>query len=221
MLTSPALLTSAGNQGTSNASLSQLGEDYNRFLTLLTAQIQNQDPLAPVDSTEFVAQLAQLSQVEQAVQTNQQITTLTNQVAGLLNLGGTDLIGRDVKTTSNMMELVAGQVRNSYATGEGAVEVEARITDPLGRVVRTLRDLPTTPFEEFPLEWDGLDDMGVAQLDGNYTVSIVAVDSQGASVDSEVSRIAEVQEVIFQQGEILFTLSGNETVSSVTILSAL
>ena len=95
MLTSPTLLSNmtAANKNTANDSLSQLGNDYNKFLTLLTAQIQNQDPLEPVDSTQFVAQLAQLSQVEQAVQTNTQLETLSSQISGLLNLGGTDLMG--------------------------------------------------------------------------------------------------------------------------------
>ena len=61
MLTSPTLLSNmtAANKNSASDSLSQLGNDYNKFLTLLTAQIQNQDPLEPVDSTQFVAQLDQ------------------------------------------------------------------------------------------------------------------------------------------------------------------
>ena len=221
MLTTPALLNSVSSTGTdTNNSLSQLGEDYESFLTLLTAQIQNQDPLEPVDSTEFVSQLAQLSQVEQAVQTNDQIGLLSNQMAGLLNLSGTDLIGREVKSTSNVLWLENGSINSSYALGDGAVSAEARITDPLGRLVRTIRGLETTPFTEFPLTWDGTDDNGVAQLDGRYTVELIARDENGEPVDTEVSRTAEVQEVIFQEGEILFTLQGDETVSSITVLAA-
>lgn len=221
MLTTPALLNNVNaTSATADNSLSQLGEDYESFLTLLTAQIQNQDPLAPVDSTEFVSQLAQLSQVEQAVQTNDQIELLSNQMAGLLNLNGTDLIGRQVKSTSNVLWLENGSINSSYAVGDGAVSVEARISDPLGRVVRTLNGLSTTPFTEFPLEWDGTDDAGVAQLEGRYTVQLLARDANGDPVDTEVSRTAEVKEVIFQEGEILFTLEGEETVSSVTVLAA-
>jgi len=222
MLTPPALLNdvNTANQGASNASLSQLGDDYNKFLTLLTAQISNQDPLAPVDSTQFVAQLAQLSQVEQAVQTNERMETLTNQVAGLMNLSGTNLIGREVKTTSNVVWLEGGAINSSYAVADGAVEVEAKITDPLGRVVRTIKGLSTEPFEEFPLAWDGKDESGQPQLEGKYTVEILAIDASGEPIDTEVSRTAEVKEVIFQNGEILFALSGDEIVSSVTVLSA-
>ncbi|MFC6639692.1 flagellar hook assembly protein FlgD [Sulfitobacter sp. JBTF-M27] len=222
MLTTPALLNNVNtaNQASSNDSLSQLGDDYNKFLTLLTAQISNQDPLAPVDSTQFVAQLAQLSQVEQAVQTNQRIEMLTNQVAGLMNLSGTDLIGRDVKTSSNVVWLEDGGINSTYAVADGAVKVEAKITDPLGRVVRTIQGLSSEPFEEFPLVWDGKDDAGQPQLEGKYTVQLFATDEKGEPIGAEVSRTAEVKEVIFQNGEILFTLTGDEIVSSVTVLSA-
>jgi flagellar basal-body rod modification protein FlgD len=222
MLTSPALLesVSAANQSTSNTSLSQLGDDYNKFLTLLTAQISNQDPLAPVDSTQFVAQLAQLSQVEQAVQTNSQLETLTNQIAGLMNLGGTDLLGREVSVSSNVLELENGSINSNYTVGVGAIEVSARITDPLGRIVRTMTGLSPNPGQETPLDWDGTDDQGNPMLDGKYTVEIVALDSSGAQLPFEVSRDAVVEQVLFQEGEILFGLSGGEIVSSVTVRSA-
>lgn len=222
MLTSPLLLQQPGSTDAagSNSSLEQLGNDYQSFLTLLTAQIQNQDPLSPVDSTEFVAQLAQLTQVEQAVQSNDLLQKLGNQVASLMNIGGTDLIGRQVKTSTNIAELRNGEIQSSYAVAEGAVDVEARFIDPTGRVVRTIRRLSAEPFTEFPLVWDGNDDSGTPQLDGIYTVEMVATDAEGNPVATEVSRTAEVREVIFQNGEILFTLSGDETVSSVTVLSA-
>jgi flagellar basal-body rod modification protein FlgD len=222
MLTSPALLESisAANQRSSNASLSELGEDYNKFLTLLTAQISNQDPLAPVDSTQFVAQLAQLSQVEQAVQTNSKLETLTNQIAGLMNLGGTDLLGREVSVSSNVLELENGGAKTNYSVSVAAVEVSARIEDPLGRIIRTIEGLSTTLGQETLLEWDGTDNFGNPMLDGQYTVDVVALDSNGASVPVEISRSAVVEQVLFQEGEILFGLTGGEIVSSVTVRSA-
>lgn len=222
MLTSPIILEQSRSGGieTSSSSLGQLGEDYQSFLTLLTAQIQNQDPLSPVDSTDFVAQLAQLSQVEQSVKSNNLLENLGYQIAGLLNISGTDLIGREVKTTTNVAELRDGAIKSSYAVEDGAVEVEARITDPVGRVVRTLRGLSTEAFKEIPLEWNGRDENGEPQLEGVYEIELIATDANGNAVATELSRMAEVKEVIFQNGEILFKLSGDETVSSVTVLSA-
>ncbi|WP_281990595.1 flagellar hook assembly protein FlgD [Sulfitobacter geojensis] len=222
MLTNPSLIDTIGATTTnaSNTSLSQLGDDYNKFLTLLTAQISNQDPLAPVDSTQFVAQLAQLSQVEQAVQTNSQLETLNTQVSALMNLGGTDLLGREVSITSNVMDLENGSVDSTYVLGAGAVDVSARITDPLGRVVRTLEGLSTTAGQQIALDWDGTDDDGTPMLEGAYTVEIVALDTAGAKVANVVSRSATVEDVRFNAGEIFFGLSGGEVVSSITIQAA-
>lgn len=222
MLTNPSLIDTIGATTTnaSNTSLSQLGDDYNKFLTLLTAQISNQDPLAPVDSTQFVAQLAQLSQVEQAVQTNSQLETLNTQVSALMNMGGTDLLGREVSITSNVMDLENGSVDSTYVVGAGAVDVSARITDPLGRVVRTLEGLSTTAGQQIPLDWDGTDDDGNPMLEGAYTVEIVALDTAGAKVANVVSRSATVEDVRFNAGEIFFGLSGGEVVSSITIQAA-
>lgn len=222
MLTNPSLIDTIGATTTnaSNTSLSQLGDDYNKFLTLLTAQISNQDPLAPVDSTQFVAQLAQLSQVEQAVQTNSQLETLNTQVSALMNMGGTDLLGREVSITSNVMDLENGSVDSTYVLGAGAVDVSARITDPLGRVVRTLEGLSTTAGQQIALDWDGTDDDGTPMLEGAYTVEIVALDTAGAKVANVVSRSATVEDVRFNAGEIFFGLSGGEVVSSITIQAA-
>ncbi|MGC1504518.1 MAG: flagellar hook assembly protein FlgD [Sulfitobacter sp.] len=222
MLTNPTLLDTIGasSQSTSATSLSQLGDDYNKFLTLLTAQISNQDPLAPVDSTQFVAQLAQLSQVEQAVQTNSQLETLNTQISALMNLGGTDLLGREVSITSNVLDLDNGGVNSTYRLDAGAVEVSARITDPLGRVVRTIDGLSNTAGQQIALEWDGTDDFGTPMLDGAYTVEMIALDPTGARVGSVVSRSAVVEDVRFNAGQLLFGLSGGEVVSSVTVQAA-
>lgn len=222
MLTSQTLLSNVSATGQTGAqdSLSQLGDDYTKFLTLLTAQIENQDPLEPVDSTQFVAQLAQLSQVEQAVQTNNQLETLTSQISGLLNLGGTDLLGRDVTIASNVVMLENGTTGSSYEVGPAAASVTASITDPLGRTVRTITGLPTLTGAQNALGWDGNDDYGNALLSGKYTVQLVAKDSAGNSVDIQASRNARVEEVRFHEGEIIFGLDGEESASSITVKSA-
>jgi flagellar basal-body rod modification protein FlgD len=87
----------AVGQTTSNAAQrstrSAASVDYNAFLRLLIAQLQNQDPLNPADSTEYMAQLAQFSSVEQSIQTNQKLDTLLTS----MSLSQADaLIGRNV-----------------------------------------------------------------------------------------------------------------------------
>lgn len=220
MLTSPALLTNPQSAGQSaENSLSRLGEDYESFLTLLTAQLTNQDPLSPVDSTDFVAQLAQLSQVEQAVQTNDRIETLTQQVFGLMNLNGAHLIGKEVKAQSTTLRLEGGNASATYLVADGAISLEARIVDPLKRVVRSVRGLPAESGQEHALNWDGLDDFGELQLEGKYSVELDARNADGERVDASLYRAEEVTEVIFHEGDLLLTLFGGDTVSSTEVVS--
>jgi flagellar basal-body rod modification protein FlgD len=221
MLTDPTLLSRLNPAETGEkSSLSQLGEDYESFLQLLTAQITNQDPLSPVDSTEFVAQLAQLSQVEQAVNTNDKLDTMTSQMGGLMNLGGIHLLGRYVLVQSDNIEITEGEGQSFYTLEGQAAEVTAEIADPTGFVVRRLDGLPTGPGAQHSLGWDGLDMSGNRVLDGRYTVRIKAVDADGNAIEASHWRSDIVKDVRFHEGEIRFGLDGGEEVSSVQVSSA-
>ncbi|SHH78508.1 flagellar hook assembly protein FlgD [Cognatishimia maritima] len=215
-------ISSGAATGTSSTtSLSQLGEDYTRFLTLLTAQVQYQDPLQPMDATQFVSQLAQLSQVEQAVKTNSNLEGIGGQISSLLSASGADLLGKEVTVYSNQLTLTDGVVDSYYQVPEGTQSVTAEIRDPLtDTVVRTMTGLSTEHSALQKLEWDGLDDFGNPVLDGSYEVSITATDAEDAAVQSFVYRKAIVQEVLFTEGQNYFKLFGDETVPAEAILAA-
>lgn len=218
----PITAPSTSGAGNSNAtSLSQLGEDYTRFLTLLTAQVQYQDPLQPMDSTQFVSQLAQLSQVEQAVSTNSNLEGIAAQLTSLLASSGSDLLGRMVTVGSNQVTLDGGAADGYYQVPEGTAAVTAVIKDALtGATVRTLPDLPTDHSALQKLPWDGLDDAGNAVLDGNYTVAYTATNADDATVAVNPYRKAIVEEVLYTEGQNYFKLFGGETVPATSILAA-
>lgn len=203
----------------SSSSLSALSEDYTRFLTLLTAQIENQDPLAPMDSTQFVSQLAQLSQVEQAVQSNANLETLSAQFGALSAVAGASMIGHEVTVGSSSTMLEGGASDGYYMLPSEAVEVSAQIVDPLDRVVRTLEALPTTTGELVELGWDGTDDLGEDVLDGLYTVRLTALNADGDQVAAYTYRKTEVKEVLFAEGELYYNLPGDETVGTSAVLA--
>ena len=101
--------TSASTTGTtattaasteSAISTSQISEDFDTFLQLLTAQIQNQDPLAPLDSTQFVEQLATFSSLEQQVETNQTLTSIASMIGDLHSAAANEWLGQDVAVSS-------------------------------------------------------------------------------------------------------------------------
>lgn len=211
----------SGASSTGTNSLSELGEDYTRFLTLLTAQIQYQDPLAPMDSTQFVSQLAQLSQVEQAVQSNTNLQSLSAQMTSLLSVSGSNILGTEVTVSSNNVHLQDGEIDSYYSVAEGATSVTATIRDEEGNVVRTIEDLSTATTGLQPVEWDGLDDNGDAvDEDGSYTLEISARDADDAPVTSFTYRKALVTEILFTEGQNYFRLAGDETVPAEAILAA-
>lgn len=207
-------------QASSAKSLSQLGEDYSRFLTLLTAQISYQDPLAPMDSTQFVSQLAQLSQVEQAVKTNSNLETLQAQMQSASVADSVGMIGREVVVPSSTTILSDGQARHFYQLPQGASSVVAEIVDPLDRVVKNLSDLPTERDILSEVVWDGKDEAGNAQLEGAYTVKIKAYDGQGELIPAYTYREGVVEEVLFADGRTTLGLVGGERVPGDNVYSA-
>ena len=96
--TGTAATTAASTE--SAISTSQISEDFDTFLQLLTAQIQNQDPLAPLDSTQFVEQLATFSSLEQQVETNQTLTSIASMIGDLHSAAANEWLGQDVAVSS-------------------------------------------------------------------------------------------------------------------------
>lgn len=211
-------LVSSGNSA-NTSSLEQLGEDYTRFLTLLTAQISNQDPLAPMDSTQFVSQLAQLSQVEQSVRTNTQLESLEAKITALTAVAGTDMVGRSVSVASQVVDLEAGQSNSYYRLPVAADNVTAKLVDPLGRVVHTMTNLSGDADVNIPLNWDGRNDQGEQMLDGVYTVTMSAADGSGNPMNVFSFRQTTINEVLFSDGKLYYNVSGGETVASDSVLA--
>jgi flagellar basal-body rod modification protein FlgD len=211
-------LVSSGTSA-NTSSLQQLGEDYTRFLTLLTAQISNQDPLAPMDSTQFVSQLAQLSQVEQSVRTNTQLESLAAKITALTAVAGTDMVGRSVTVASKVLDLESGQSNSFYRLPIAAEKVTAKLVDPLGRVVHTMTELPGKVNENIPLNWNGFDQQGQQMLDGVYTLTMSAEDGAGNPLNVFSFRRTTINEVLFSDGKLYYNVSGDETIASENVLA--
>lgn len=220
MINDATILSGGASQtSTGSDSLSQLNEDYTRFLTLLTAQISNQDPLDPMDSTQFVTQLAQLSQVEQSIKTNDQLGLLGDQISAFNAVAGTNMVGREVTVSSDKIILEGGVTNTFYSLPEGAEKVVAQIRDPLDRVIRTIPGLSGKAGEQIELNWDGKDESGQSVLDGVYTISMEASDLEENQLDIFVYRRAQVSEVLFEEGEMFFDVGANEFAKSTAVLS--
>ncbi len=111
----------------------------NRFLTMLTAQLKNQDPTAPMDSAEMTSQLAQISTVDGIERLNKTLQTLVNDSQSAQGLQAAALVGHGVLVPGNAMTVINGGGGFGYELAEPADEVTATIKDANGLVIRTLQ----------------------------------------------------------------------------------
>lgn len=208
-----------GTSSTSQSAMSQLNADYDSFLRLLTAQVANQDPLKPMDSTTFVSQLAQLSQVEQSIVTNANLEDISQQLSSAGAMADVQLIGRDVTLPSGKIELQEGSAAFSYELTEEAEKVTAVIRHADGTVIRELRDLPSGAGSLHEIVWDGMDSQGLPVPDGVFDITIEATDAEDAQVSYSGFATTRVEELAFRDGVPTLLLSNGEEASSAQVLA--
>jgi flagellar basal-body rod modification protein FlgD len=153
-----------------NKSPSELG--ISEFLTLMSAQLQNQDPLKPLDSTQFVAQLAQFGTVSGVQNMQTSLSSLSTALQSSQMLTGASLVGHSVLASADSLTYTSGTVNGQLTVPNGASRVTLAITDGTGQVVRHLAIDPAAGAQAF--SWDGKDDFGVQQPAGNYTLEAVS-----------------------------------------------
>ena len=177
----------------------QLIDDYETFLTLLTTQIQNQDPTEPMDSNEFTDQLVQFSTVEQQIKTNDLTEQLIaiNQTANANSL--ISYVGSEIEAVGDFAVL-----ENSSATWnlDAAADVDSAdilVSDQFGNIVHS--ETVDLPRGESQFRWDGQDSAGKQYADGTYLISVEAVDADGNAVDVSSSVNGVVSEVDFTTSE--------------------
>jgi flagellar basal-body rod modification protein FlgD len=211
-------ITSATQTASSVAS-NKLQNDYKSFLTLLTAQLTNQDPLEPMDSSTFVTQLAQLSQVEQSIQTNSYLESIASRLynSGLTNDLG--LIGREVSVPGKLFDLISGKGSFDYVLDTAAQDVKALIKNSAGVTVAELDGLATDGATLHSVPWNGLTSEGQKAEDGIYEVEIVATDAEGEAVEAEPYTKSTVERLTLQAGQSLLHLSNGETALAMLVAS--
>lgn len=215
-----SVVSNSSNSGTSDAA-SKATADYNTFLTLLTAQLKYQDPLSPLDATQFVSQLSQFSSVEQAIVANQKLDTIINSLGASSMMADVGLIGHKVELAGNAVELKDGNASLTYSLAKDAEQAGVVIRDDHGNIVRSIAIDPSAG--EHSLTWDGTDNSGDDLPDGVYTFTFGAADADGKVVASTSYVTATVSRVeTTSDGSQLVLSNGMKTPSSAVraILSA-
>jgi len=203
----------------SDTAFKQLGNDYTQFIRLLTAQIKNQDPLKPMDSTQFVTQLAQLSQVEQTVSTNKHLEGIQTKMNAFATLAGANIVGRQISLVSNVMELKNGSSQSIYQLEATAKSVTATISNEAGKIINVITGLQVKGGTKQVFDWNGLDQNGQKLQDGNYTLALKAVAGDGSKIAATIYQSVKVKELLLDKGQQYLALSNGTNVSLLDVLS--
>jgi flagellar basal-body rod modification protein FlgD len=175
---------SSGAAAGATAASADAGSEQ-RFLKLLVTQLNNQDPLNPLDNAELTSQLAQMSTVSGIEKLNSTLDSLVSQSGASQVLQSASLIGRSVLVPGSSVKLADGAATSFALETAGAAEsVTVSVTNAAGATVRTM-ELGALPAGVKTLSWDGLANDGSAAAAGDYTISVNAT-----SGDAKVAAIA-------------------------------
>jgi flagellar basal-body rod modification protein FlgD len=220
-------LTSPASSATSTSSASAVanavtdnGLGENAFLKILMAQIQNQDPLQPMDDTTFVTQLAQFSSLEQQVSTNQLLQNAATAQQAQLNTQDAALVGQVVTVSGASTTLGATGVPApvGFTLGAAAQSISVNITDSSGNPVQTLT-LGAAPAGPVEIGWNGQNSGGTQEPPGTYNISVTATDANGNSVVVSQQSTGVVQQVTFGSGGATLVLNNGVTAAASSLIS--
>jgi flagellar basal-body rod modification protein FlgD len=188
----------------------------NQFLTMLVAQLKNQDPLNPMDGTDFTAQLAQFSSLEQQFNMNDNLAEIQAALSAQEKGNVIDYIGKTVRTKDNTIVAKDGQADSGIYTLTDRADVTVHIYDDQGLEIRKI-DKGWQDSGEYDLTWDGRDNSGELVVDGTYSFEIEAKDEQDLFVSYNAYVTGEVTGVTYKNG-IPYLMIGERFVSPSNIL---
>jgi flagellar basal-body rod modification protein FlgD len=178
--------------GTTTPSATQSAQD--RFLKLLTVQLQNQDPLNPLDNAQMTSQLAQISTVDGITQLNATMQAMMNSFSASQNMQAAALVGHGVIVPGNGLSLQQGTPAiGGVDLASAASNVTVTITDANGLTVRTM-NLGALKAGSNDFQWDGKDDGGAPAASGSYTFSVAAAQN-GQKVTATALQLGVVSSV--------------------------
>ena len=200
--------------GTSAASQT-LFDNYETFLQLLTTQMQYQDPLDPMDSSEYTSQLVQYAQVEQSILSNENLESLISLTNANATTFALQYVGDTAEIDSAYAMMSDGSASWSYDLESAADDVVLQVRDADGTVVYETSGETGAGAHAF--QWDGTTDDGSFAADGIYSLTVSAEDADGSDVDADISSFGKITGVDSSDGELVFQV-GELSVSQSAIL---
>jgi flagellar basal-body rod modification protein FlgD len=177
---------------------SALAGNIDTFLTLLTTQLRNQDPLKPLDTEKFTSQLVQFASVEQSIKTNSHLEALIALQGATDRQSALDFIGREARVATNMAQFANGRADWTYVLPQDARAVSLSVLDEKGNVAARLPGAASAGAHAF--SWNGTMPDGRAAPDGVYRLQIDAIAADGAAIAADIESQARVLAASFGAG---------------------
>jgi len=201
-MTGIGAVTDSNNNSQNVIQENTIGKDD--FFKMLLAQIQNQNPLNPIDGADFAAQLAQFSSLERLGNINDQLETMNLYQASVNNAQSLNLIGREVTAKGDVLKVEGEPVDLTYNLSGYAKKVSIKIYNEKGSLVDTL---------EFGNQKEGRNSVvwdcnNVSK--GNYTFDVSAIDDNGDNVDVDTMTTGVVAGVTFKNGSSYLSINGQD-----------
>lgn len=184
-------ISSATNTATAakatKTSQQELAGNFTQFLTLLTTQLKNQNPLDPMDTNQFTQQLVQYAGVEQQLKSNDRLDSILGNAKSSSAASATGFIGQSITADGKATALKDGAARWTLTPARAATQATITISDAKGNVVATQTKALAAGAQTFA--WDGRSSSGFTSANGTYTIKVDAVDATGTkiTVDTKVS----------------------------------
>lgn len=217
-----AAITPTNVNAQSRASTTALGNNMQTFLTLLTTQLQNQDPLQPMDSAEFTNQLVLYTQAEQQIKTNSMLENLIALNKGTIGTQALGYIGKEVSFASDALyaETEGQEQKFYYSLETPASKLTVNIMDADGDIVRSMPMTEGLEIGAHKVVWDGKNNDGEAVPVGDYQIVIGALDADQKPVKASTLVSARVAGLEADgSGSVNLILSGDRSIGLASILS--
>lgn len=197
--------TTSTTQTQSGAELGQ-----SEFLTLLITQLQHQDPLNPMDSADFTAQLAQFNSLEQLLKVNEKLDSLYGSQRTMNNGQAVGYIGKTIQAEGNTIRVADGEAESLvFDLAADAASAYVTVYDSLGSYVTTLQKADLNSGENV-VEWDGTAISGARVTDGWYTYSVTAMAADETTITATPYLTATVTGIGYRDGAAVLLADGRE-----------
>lgn len=193
------------NVGQAGQDRDTIAGNFDTFMRLLTTQLQNQNPMDPLDMNQFTQQLVQFAEAEQTVKLNEGMEQMVQLTAANTINNAVGYIGKEVTTSGSSAQLRDGQASWALTLADDSPEATITVENENGNAVYT----ETGPLSEGTqvFNWDGRTNTGGFAPDGTYTLSVVAGDGSGGTVETTTAT-SGIVDGVDMSGEEPVLLSG-------------